>query len=89
MELNGDGFVSYGRPFMDREHPPSNHLDLNKNPLPQQSCDTDGDIHSISSQSNEVEATAEIGTELGFQIEPTNEILVSILNGDGEKAGNQ
>ncbi|KAI3516315.1 hypothetical protein L1887_15229 [Cichorium endivia] len=71
--------------------PSSNHLDLNKNPNPhpQQSCETTGDTHTHSSRSNELEATAEIGAEIGFQIESNNEVLVSIFGGDGEKTGNK
>ncbi|KAI3778959.1 hypothetical protein L2E82_08349 [Cichorium intybus] len=55
----------------------SNQFDLNRNIQPQLSNDTGGDTLATSSTSNELEATAEVGAEIGFQIAPDNEVLES------------
>ncbi|KAI3522056.1 hypothetical protein L1887_11534 [Cichorium endivia] len=46
-----------------------------------------GATQATSSQSNEIEATVGIRAEIGFHIDPNNEVLVGILGGDGDNIG--
>ncbi|KAI3503715.1 hypothetical protein L1887_32164 [Cichorium endivia] len=59
-------------------------LDVNQNPCSPST--TRGSVpitDESSSSTNEIEATVAIGKEIGFQIDMDNDILVSLLGGDG------
>lgn len=60
-------------------------MDLNLNTLPRSSNTLEVSVSESSSSVNEIDATAVVGSMLGFEMEASNPLLAEILGEYGEK----